>query len=755
MPFLVDRAKRTMAHQGPGTLDVVVGNAEQSTASTSGGESAVVGHKRADHHLSDVHGEEVARDAKRVRRCPRKLPGSQPADPDKHFFIDVTADVAYITSATSMVRSTYLIRAPPGSGKTTFARQLCKLNSFLYLPLNEFTGTPVGVDVEQVLARLRQAVRETTETTVDVDSLRAHECIEKLCGAGHAVVVDEAQLLFELDQSNVLYQCLIKPTDENALVILFTTNSEYVQHGKLLISPPEIHKKFYWHGRMPFDEEALTKMKSQLEECNVFLEIDAIDALVNMSALHRGIFVSALRWVASHQEEGIHEAWNGQKLASEVQRNFKSFQMNLLSSRAVKVNGGATIPPPALQALAEGVAATAAFSTEMLRDAMVKGFIRPAQDTGSQEFLEYGMSLETPRYVLANHLQAVLYRDALTDAGIKCQLDAPQRSADILLRCLPRFFFHKLVSLARTDSSSKDMEQIFYSKARSVPLPHENAWNDLLLNTFNEDGSAFKKDATTQNSTSKPDFVWERDEGGPKTLFVIEAVMWAADVAEHIGRFVYKDTVQKTRLYRKSDKPDWANARGLWIIGETVGDTKDKMQVAADSKVFGSSCDVEVMGIVPHRGYRSMTFLYWQSNGTFFEAEIPCDGVPRKLSGADGTLQVDVARRVVDWGRVVELRHYVMMQRSREELAEWIRQQVSHKSQQQVDLVVKSFVDFTGKMFAEASKDELAQVIGDRKTSQLQRAKDWGARDLYDELCEVDPVAVAARLSAARDARDM
>lgn len=675
----------------------------------------------------------------------RTLPGSGPANPEDNFFIDVNSDVAYIRDVLGEVKSSYLIRAPPGSGKTTLAQQL----GFPYIALNECTNIDGLLDESCVLQRLRDCVKNKFPTEVNVDSLGLADCMVKV-RKDSAVVVDEAQLLFELPSSSSLYQSFIKPAVDGS-VVLFTTNSEHLRGEKLVISPMEIHKRLYWRAWLPCDK--FDHMKIQLEECGILLAIDAIETLAHMCGLHRGIFIKALQWVATKQQEPDREPawWDCRRLLSEVQRDLTAFQETLFSSRAVRVNGGTLMPPPALQALAESVAVGTAFSAEMLRDALVRGFLRPSQDIGSPEFQVYGVRNDESNYVLANPLQAVHYRGALAEAGVKYEVTPPQRAADVLLRCLPSFLFFQVACLVRSDSSPEEQKQVFYANAKNFPLPHENAWNDFLLVTFNKGLSETEKWATTQHSTSKPDFVWEGDHW----FFVIEAVMWDNAVTQHIDRFVHDETKQNTLLYRKNEEPGWHNSRGLWIIGQEEQAVTDQMNKAAKSRVAGSSCDVEVMGVVPQSGYRSMTFLYWQSDSVVFKTDIPCDSVPRKLTtGADGTLRVEVARKVTDWGRITQLKRYVMEMKTTAELADWIRQQFSIESLPGVDLIAQSLRHFTGRMFVQATEEKLAQVIGDRKKSQLNEARFLNDTVLFKQINGVDPLAAAARLIAARDGLD-
>eukprot|EP00445_Apocalathium_hangoei_P038386 CAMPEP_0203952580 /NCGR_PEP_ID=MMETSP0359-20131031/86184_1 /ASSEMBLY_ACC=CAM_ASM_000338 /TAXON_ID=268821 /ORGANISM="Scrippsiella Hangoei, Strain SHTV-5" /LENGTH=690 /DNA_ID=CAMNT_0050885611 /DNA_START=55 /DNA_END=2127 /DNA_ORIENTATION=+ len=668
----------------------------------------------------------------------RTLPGASPANPNEHFFIAMDEDMKFIVDESNETADSFLIRAPPGSGKSTLAQLLCARHNFVYLPLNDFR-----LDGKLCAGLVLVQLQTAAGRKLDING-----CLRLLHDQGRGVAVDEAQLLWD-DVTSDLCLCFVKPTYPFRR-LLFTTNSEHVVNGEFKVTPAEIFKKWSWRAQMPCEPQKSEEMAPQLGECGVYLQSGAIEVLAHMSGLHRGIFVRALHWVHSVQKStNCTEPWASKRLVAEVLRDPEKFQESLLSSRAVRVNGRNAVPPPALQALAEGVSKASSFPAEMVRRALTLGFVRPAtgRDPGPTQFPEY--DLKNGRYQIANSLQAVEYRKELADSGIELTSDPPCRAADVLLRCLPHFFLHELVRMVKQDLEAGEEAHHFYAASKSVPLPYENAWNDLLLETFNKDLLPLQKRACTVDTKSKPDFLWERSSEELKLSFVIEAVMWDNEINEHMERFLQNHLNSKTLNYQKSTSPGWASARGLWIIAPTEKQAETSMKKAELARVPGESCDVEVMGVVPQPGYCGMIFLCLQSDGVVFRAEVPCDGVPRKLTTGEGErLRVDVARRVTCWGRVLVLQ-------KAEELAGWIGAQVAFLGEKRADLVVRSFEAYTGRMFAEASEEKLAEVIGDRMRRQLEEARLFEDRDLFHKLNSITPVAVAARLIAARDWREV
>ena len=79
--------------------------------------------------------------------------------------------------------------------------------------------------------------------------------------------------------------------------LFFTTTSEALKGKIIQHSPPEMSKRFFFFGR--FDAHAI---EEQLRKTRVDMSQDAISALVQISGVHRGVFVRLCQWVEKQQK---------------------------------------------------------------------------------------------------------------------------------------------------------------------------------------------------------------------------------------------------------------------------------------------------------------------------------------------------------------------------------------------------------------------------------------------------------------------
>ena len=197
----------------------------------------------------------------------------------------------------------YLVRGPPACGKTTLAQALCRQYSYtkrgdddnpsFVLIRGENLKAPDGVDNEEEAIKglfIKELKMATNEDLV-ADELKL--AFDWLIKRNVVMVIDEAQIVFQKIYSEFKNSC--------ATAIFFTTTPEVAVANKSfeqwLHSPSELAAKYYWSGDRIDNGEVVRA----LEQTNARLKPKAVEALLEISGMHRGVFVRLFDWVRQHQ----------------------------------------------------------------------------------------------------------------------------------------------------------------------------------------------------------------------------------------------------------------------------------------------------------------------------------------------------------------------------------------------------------------------------------------------------------------------
>ena len=243
---------------------------------------------------------------------------------------------------------------------------------------------------------------------------------------------------------------------------------------------------------------------------------------------------------------------------------------------------------PFLYALTTGSVPSNQFEADDLIKSVTHGFLKPESSADASVVPYTGYK---GNYVIAHHLQSDYYH-----AHLKEQynfFEKPFNSAvDVLLEVIPGLRLHELLVPCHRPEHSP------FHWSSTVPLPHEDCWNHCFRQLFG-------RHAGTQKSTKKgmPDFVCQYDGRD----IVIESVICTsvAAVQERADRFSNLPKIGKG-AYQADVKEGITNLRGLIVIGtrvEMVEERMKKVQFRETNK------DLEIMGLCPVSGYRSMVFI--------------------------------------------------------------------------------------------------------------------------------------------------
>ena len=238
----------------------------------------------------------------------------KPPDPKKHFYIPNAADVDFIVNEMIQNGNKYLIRGPPACGKTTLAEALCRHHpyctkrgddceqSFVLIHGNELKA-PKDVAENQVekyiirmfIEKLKNATKDELDVELGAFSTDMLKPVFSWLDKRNVVmVIDEAHIVFEKIYS------LFKNSDTT--VLFFTTTPELAMANETSKqvwphSPPELAAKYYWSGGI----NNIQEVEKALKQTNVRLELNAVQALIQISGDHRGVFVRLCNWVRQHQ----------------------------------------------------------------------------------------------------------------------------------------------------------------------------------------------------------------------------------------------------------------------------------------------------------------------------------------------------------------------------------------------------------------------------------------------------------------------
>ena len=294
----------------------------------------------------------------------------------------------------------------------------------------------------------------------------------------------------------------------------------------------------------------------------------------------------------------------------------QKFQTAINSSRAVKIKH--TPSPPFIHALAFGSVSTKTktFEEHMIRDAVVKGFLKPKKSLESNLVDYTGYDLH--EYVIGNHLQADYYRDWLSK--VKFSPCPFVNAADVILDVLPQIRLHQLLGPCDNKKASP-----FSSRLSAVPVPHEDNWNNCILKLFGRGATTYY---SSKKGIGKPDFYCKL--ASYHLEIIIESLMTTNNVQEHADRFLDVKFGGKD-LYNPNPElklKGFRALRGLLVIGCSLKAIQHKVSAV---ELQSGNVDVLVMGISPQNGYKMMDFIWRKPNGTSVHTIIPCDSVPRRL----------------------------------------------------------------------------------------------------------------------------
>ena len=296
------------------------------------------------------------------------------------------------------------------------------------------------------------------------------------------------------------------------------------------------------------------------------------------------------------------------------------FTQVLYESRAVKVNQNKALPAPFIRALAMGSVEADQCDASDLVQAVTDGFLMPAEGLVSTLVRYHDYS---GTYVIANHLQSSYYHEDLKKRGIFFEKPFDS-AADVLLEIIPSIRLHDLVGSCYRPES-QPFSSSYHNKGH-IPIPHENSWNDCFARLFKY---ADNRHYSTKKGLGQPDLacLLLLQEQGDGCEIIIESVMSKGGrVQEHVDRFLAEGE-DSMELYQSTE--GFKTLRGLLVIGNQVTQVKRIMKKV---QLKESNKDLQIMGLCPMSGYKSMKFIVSTSaQHNFHEYTIQCNLVPQRL----------------------------------------------------------------------------------------------------------------------------
>ena len=290
------------------------------------------------------------------------------------------------------------------------------------------------------------------------------------------------------------------------------------------------------------------------------------------------------------------------------------FEDHLYMSRAVCVNNGIEPTKPFLYALAAGSVHSDHFDdADELIKSVTHGYLKP-DSSADVRILPY--TGHTGNYVIAHHLQSDYYHKDL-QKHYKFRQKPFNSAADVLLEIIPALRLHELLPPAHR------AEYSIFHHSSVVPLPHEDCWNECFRKLFGRGAGTLR---STYSSIGKPDFVCLHDGCD----IVIESVIAGKSIAEVQKRVDKFSSSSKKSAYQAVAKEGITNLRGLVVIGTQVEKIENYMKQVKLCP-FGSNKDLEIMGLCPLSGYRSMLFIRLTADNECQNHTIKCDLVPQRL----------------------------------------------------------------------------------------------------------------------------
>ena len=369
----------------------------------------------------------------------------EPADNTTDVFIPLHDTIRKLEALLNESRVVFL-RAGVASGKSTLVQYLCTSQSPKYLQVH--VPEPGRRTCEGWEMKLRRALLKE-KTATDVANGELEDAFKRLDENAQVLVFDECHVLFS---SPKFYEQFLKRPSylkQRPMVLLLSAASEAQSvEGQLHFTPPEIKAKFMWTPPMP----DLALLAHQLAAADVLLSEDAVRFFIQICGGHRGIFMTAMKWVQVKQTKtntqwAIGQAYSEVKLAWENGDwgDSHSFLGALANVRAIRVNGQfadlAQIPREFLEVLCGGPKANVPH--EVRRSLTIHGFLLPAHEASVEEFVPLDWTAVSATYGVANNLLASYYRNALEKTRrLEVEITRnPSSCIDLLLKAVPYLNF--------------------------------------------------------------------------------------------------------------------------------------------------------------------------------------------------------------------------------------------------------------------------------------------------------------------------
>ena len=454
-------------------------------------------------------------------------------------FIPLDATVEAIKVLNSMQGQMTFIRGAVASGKSTLASYLTRKHPDGFVEV--LSGT---YDMEWYSNIHRAAFGEALTTENEgVAAVRAQVAVEKLIKENKTLVIDEAHQLFGCPEAyGKLTKSWVFGNKKIKMLLFSATASGLSKNGTAIATPSEISKRYMWYPPMPKG----TDLVLQLRQAQVYLNGPAIDMMVQICGMHRGIFMEAMRWVKEEQAKNQEDTpWSYERCLTEVRHSFQQsdaaeaqngdqrwplgLRAHMAKSRAVHVNGEYTsldaIPEEVIQIIFGG-SRTAADINNRERELTIAGFLLPERINSQNEFEEYNWGIST-LYGISNPLMAQYYGGWLPHAGYQKTFTQrqPQSGPDLLARVFPYMIFSMVVDNVLIDNGKKS------PPLSSSHLPYEDNFNGAMCQVLQDMGYA---PVQPLGNGGKPDVVanFTDDNGNQKTC-AIESIMAARDTVSY------------------------------------------------------------------------------------------------------------------------------------------------------------------------------------------------------------------------------
>ncbi|CAE7859588.1 unnamed protein product, partial [Symbiodinium necroappetens] len=577
-------------------------------------------------------------------KCLVLPPIGKAADETRHFFISLQGYEEKISYLFEGDHDVVFIRGGVATGKTTLAMHLAGKFPRKYVNV-PFTD---GGTEDAWKMRTIEAVEKATNAKIVRDSLAFGNALRQAYEGSLILIYDEAHTLFS---SEDLCTSLFKnQKDYKPKVLLFSASGEWKRADGLTVATPmEITQKFMWAPTLPYTQE----LRDQLQDCGINLDKASIEFFIHFCGGHRGIFIAAMHWVQSKQQDG--GAWDFSKTVQQVRTSYGNGDWlcaddeilgQLRESRAVRVNGGyeaQNTPREFVQILSEG---SSVLPANIRKELTISGFVVPKlAEPKPGEFRKLDWKNERVEYGVANPLLAAYY---LYTLKASCQLtirfdsSRPQSCADLLMRALPYLSFSKVVSfggaLAQTDS-----------------LPAENHYNQAICNVLGEmDYQPFATEIARRGG-GKPDITVHMDE----VKFVMEGVKFASgmpQIQKHLERFTTKANYKATH-------------KALYIIGNDADKMLKLLETLQNQSTTG---DLQLIGLVPNIAHTAYT-VHVKDKGipNISTVNVECDLVARRLVlNNNGKTELYSTQSLLD----IQLSKRALQTRTTASSITWVRQ---------------------------------------------------------------------------------